>query len=81
MLIELKTHQGNVLINPEYIISVKTISHGLRNIATGENLKPDLEIVIGSRNDTEPEVFTTSYSMEEFKSLVSSALPIQTLAN
>lgn len=81
MLIELKTHQGNVLINPEYIISVKTISHGLRNIATGENLKPDLEIVIGSHNDTEAEVFTTSYSMEEFKSLVSSALPIQTLAN
>ena len=81
MLIELKTHQGNILVNPEYIISVKTISHGLRNLATGENLKPDLEIVVGSRNDTEPEVFTTSYSMQEFKSLIPSTLSVQTLAN
>ena len=81
MLIELKTRQCDILINPDYIISVKTVSDGLTNMTTGEKSKPYLEIVVGSCNNTESEVFTTSYSMEEFKLLVSSALSVQTLAN
>jgi len=81
MLIGLKTHQKNILINPDYIIAVKTVSDNLTNITTSERVKPNLEIVIGSRNETEPEVFSTSYFMEEFKAIVSSALSVQTLAN